>query len=155
MKLLERKIMSFVRSIDPSISIIFHDGNMESEAQNKRIFINISEFLYIYDDEPDHIQVMKENGMLIDILLPTYILLHEIGHVKMRQTYKNPKVLDKRYAFNVNRIVQKHKGLERLRLYKKLKLEKDADQYAYDYYIHNYPKVKAFDNYVRKLLATS
>ena len=154
MKLLERKILAFVRSIDPSISVIFHDGNMESEAETKRIYINTSEFLYIYDDEPDHIHIMKENGLIIDILLPTYILLHEIGHVKMRQTYKNPKVLDRRYAFNVNRIVQQHEGLERLRLYKKLKLERDADRYAYDYYLHNYPKVKAFDNHVRHILET-
>jgi hypothetical protein len=153
MKKLERKILAFVRSIDPSISVEFHDGSMESESINKRIFINIDEFLYTYDDEPDHIQVMKENGFVIDIMLPTYILLHEIGHVKMRERYKNPSALEQQYDYQVNKIVSNYQGLDRLRRYKALKLERDADKYAYDYYLHNYDKVKVFDDIIKKLMA--
>jgi hypothetical protein len=152
MKLLERKIIMFVRSIDASIGIVFHDGDMESEAENKRLFINIDEFLYTYDDEPDHIQVMKEKGFIIDIMLPTYILLHEIGHVKMREQYANAKLLDYHYDYEVNKLVKEYQGLERLRKYKSLKLEHDADRYAYNYYIHNYDKVKIFDNIIREML---
>ena len=153
MKKLERKILAFVRSIDPSISVEFHDGSMESESINKRIFVNIDEFLYTYDDEPDHIQVMKENGFVIDIMLPTYILLHEIGHVKMRERYKNPSALEQQYDYQVNKIVSNYQGLDRLRRYKALKLEQDADKYAYDYYLHNYDKVKVFDDIIKKLMA--
>lgn len=152
MKKIERKIKSFVRSIDPSIQVMFHDGAMESEAQNKRIFINVDEFLYVFDDEPDHIQVMKEKGYIIDIMLPTYILLHEIGHVKMFEQYPNRAVLNRQYEIEVDRVVKKYEGIERLRQYKNLKLERDADKFAYNYYLHNYEKVKKFDALMKKYL---
>jgi ABC-type proline/glycine betaine transport system ATPase subunit len=149
---LQREILRLVRAIDREISVVFHDGSMESESVNKRIYINVDEFAFVYDDEPDHIQVMKENGFVIDIMLPTYILLHEIGHVKMYERYQNPRKLDYEYEKNMDYIVKNYQGLERLRLYKALKLERDADMFAYSYYLHNYDKVKAFDNKVKDLL---
>lgn len=149
---LQREIIKLVRSIDTTISVVFHDGVMESESVNKRIYINLDEFGYVYDDEPDHIQVMKENGYVIDIMLPTYILLHEVGHVKMYERYKNKKRLEHIYEKSVKEIVANYQGLERLRRYKALKLERDADRFAYNYYIHNYEHIKSFDNKIRSLL---
>lgn len=149
---LQREILRLIRAIDREISVVFHDGSMESESANKRIYINTDEFNFVYDDEPDHIQVMKENGLIIDIMLPTYILLHEIGHVKMYERYTNARRLDYEYEKNMDYIVKNYQGLERLRLYKALKLERDADMFAYSYYLHNYDKVKAFDNKIKDLL---
>lgn len=149
---LKREIIRLVRKIDPSISVNFHDGNMESESVNNKIFINLDEFLYTYDDEPDHLQVMRENGLVIDIMLPTYILLHEIGHIKMYRTYKSKKRLELAYERNMEYIVSNYHGLDRLRRYKALKLERDADKFAYYYYLHNYDMIKSFDKKIKSLL---
>jgi hypothetical protein len=149
---IQREIIRLVRAIDKNIGVVFHEENMESESQNKRIFINVDEFGYVFDDEADHLQVMRENGLLLDIMLPTYILLHEIGHVKMYEHYANPRKLNYEYEKNMDYIVKNYRGLDRLRLYKALKLERDADRYAYDYYLHNYEKVKAFDKKIRSLI---
>jgi hypothetical protein len=42
--------------------------------------------------------------------------------------------------------------LEMARKYKQLQLEKDADEYAYQYFLHNYEKVKDLDAEILKLL---
>lgn len=149
---IQREIIRLVRAIDKNIGVVFHEENMESESLTKRIFINVDEFGYVFDDESDHLQVMRENGLLLDIMLPTYILLHEIGHVKMRERYMNPRKLDYEYEKNMDYIVKNHYGLDRLRLYKALKLERDADRYAYSFYLHNYEKIKAFDKKIRTLI---
>ena len=149
---LKREIIRLVRKVDPTISVNFHNGNMESESVNNKIFINVDEFLYTYDDEPDHLQVMRENGLVIDIMLPTYILLHEIGHIKMYRTYKRKKRLELAYERNMEYIVANYQGLERLRRYKALKLERDADRFAYYYYLHNYDMIKSFDKKIKSLL---
>lgn len=149
---LQREIIKLVRAIDKNIGVVFHDGFMESESINKRIYINLDEFSYVFDDEPQHLQVMKENGFVIDVLLPTYILLHEIGHVKMYERYANPRKMDYEYEKNMDYIVKNYEGLDRLRHYKALKMERDADLFAYNYYLHNYERVKAFDNMVRQMI---
>ena len=95
---------------------------------------------------------MRENGLVIDIMLPTYILLHEIGHIKMYRTYKRKKRLELAYERNMEYIVANYQGLERLRRYKALKLERDADKFAYYYYLHNYDMIKSFDKKIKSLL---
>jgi hypothetical protein len=152
MKKLQRNIIRFVRSVEPSIQVVFHDGPMESDSLNKRIYINTDEFIYTFSDEVDHKAVMKENGLVIDIMLPTYILLHEIGHVVSFKKYNTSHLLEQ-YEKAVDGLVKQFKGLELLRKYKALKLEREADKYAYSYYIHNYAKVKALDTAILELTA--
>jgi hypothetical protein len=152
MKKLERNIIRFVRSVEPSIKVVFHNGAMESDSLNKRLYINKDEFIYTFSDEVDHKAIMKENGLVIDIMLPTYILLHEIGHIVSFKRYNTSRVLDQ-YTKAVDGLVKQFKGLELLRKYKALKLEREADNYAYSYYIHNYAKVKALDTAILELTA--
>ena len=152
MKKLQRSIIRFVRSVEPSIQVVFHDGPMESDTLNKRVYINTDEFIYAFSDEADHKAVMKENGLVIDIMLPTYILLHEIGHVVSFKRYNTSRLLEQ-YAKAVDGLVVQFKGLELLRKYKALKLEREADNYAYNYYIHNYDKVKALDYELQEITA--
>ena len=149
---IKRQIIKLIRKVDPSISVNFHDGNMESESINSKIFVNVDEFLHIYDDEKDQLQVMKENGYIIDIMLPTYILLHEIGHIQRYRTYKNKKRLGMMYEKNMKYIVDNYEGVDRLRRYKALKLERDADKFAYKYYLHNYDMIKSFDDKIKTIL---
>jgi len=152
MKLLKKEIKDFVKEIDPSVFVQFHRGNMESDNLSKTVYININEFVYEPNDESLHLQVMKENGLITDILLPTYILLHEIGHVVSFQKYMAKRALLRQYSNQVINIYENLKGLERMRAYKKLKLEKDADNFAYKFYLHNYEFVKGFDQKVRELI---
>jgi hypothetical protein len=152
MKKLQRNIIRFVRSVEPSIQVVFHDGPMESDSLNKRIYINTDEFIYTFSDEVDHKAVMKENGLVIDIMLPTYILLHEIGHVVSFKKYNTSRLLEQ-YEKAVDGLVKQFNGLELIRKYKALKLEREADNYAYSYYIHNYAKVKALDTAILELTA--
>jgi hypothetical protein len=152
MKKLQRNIIRFVRSVEPSIQVVFHDGPMESDSLNKRIYINTDEFIYTFSDEVDHKAVMKENGLVIDIMLPTYILLHEIGHVVSFKKYHTSRLLEQ-YEKAVDSLVKQFNGLELIRKYKALKLEREADNYAYSYYIHNYDKVKALDTAILELTA--
>jgi hypothetical protein len=152
MKLLERKIIQFVRKIDPSVSVVFHDGEMESDNIARKIYINLDEFLCQFSDEQNHLTAMRENGLIIDILLPTYILLHELGHTITFAKYKAKYGILRQYSKQVDRIADNYEGLEALRLYKQLKLEKDADEFAYKFYLHNYEFVKAFDQKVRELI---
>lgn len=153
MRNLQREIRKFVRQINPNIKIVFGGEVMESDNLNETVFINADEFLYQYDDEKNHLQVMKEKGFIIDIMLPTYTLLHEIGHVVAFKNYLAKRALLSQYQNQVNGIVKNLKGIERLRAYKNLKLEKDADEWAYIYYLHNYKFVKSFDEKVRAYIA--
>jgi len=152
MRLLEKEIKEFTKQVSPETFVNFHKGFMESDVMTRQIFVNTDEFIYEFNDEKLHLQIMKENGLITDILLPTYILLHEIGHVVSFKKYVAKRALLRQYETQMLRIYSNLRGLERMREYKKLKLERDADNFAYSYYLHNYDFVKAFDNKVRELI---
>jgi hypothetical protein len=151
MEKIKREIKRFIKSVDKNVDVVFHDGHMESDSLNSTIYINIDEYLYEHDDEQDHLNVLKQNNMLIDVLLPTFIILHEVGHVVSSRKYKTKRMFDQ-YEKQVDSLVKQYKGLELLKKYKSLKVEKDADEYAYNYYLHNYEKVKAFDNKIKSII---
>jgi hypothetical protein len=151
MRKIENMIRKFVSQVEPNVRVIFHDGDMESDSLNAVIYINVDEFLYTFSDEKNHLQIMRENGLLTDILVPTFIVLHEIGHVATARNYKTKRVFDQ-YEKQVDGLVKRYKGLELLRKYKGLKVEREADKFAYNYYLHNYNFVKDFDNQIRALL---
>jgi hypothetical protein len=152
MRKLKKEIKEFIKKVSPETFVNFHKGNMESDVMTREIFVNIDEFLYEFEDEKSHLQIMKENGLITDILLPTYILLHEIGHVVSFKKYVAKRALLRQYNTQVVNIYNTLKGLKRMREYKKLKLERDADNFAYNYYLHNYNFVKEFDNKIRELI---
>lgn len=152
MRKLEHLIRKFIKEIDPTIRVIFHDDEMESMPIQRFVFVNLDEFLYIYDDEKIHKQVLKEKGMLLDIELPIFILLHEVGHIKSIENYKTKRALLKQYENQVRLICPKILTIDDLRKYKNTKLEKMADEYAYNFYLHNYSKIKTFERNVLDLL---
>lgn len=152
MRILKDLIRKFIKEIDPTIRTVFHDDKMESTPIQRIVFINIDEFLYVYDDEKLHKQVLKEKGMLLDIELPIFILLHEIGHIKSIENYKTKRALLRQYENQVRLTCPKILTVDDLRKYKNIKLEKMADDYAYNFYLHNYNFVKEFDKQILDLL---
>lgn len=152
MRKLKDLIGKFIKEIDPTIRTVFHDGKMESAPIQRIVFINIDEFLYVYDDEKLHKQVLKEKGMLLDIELPIFILLHEIGHIKSIENYKTKRALLRQYENQVRFTCPKISTIDDLRKYKNIKLEKMADDYAYNFYLHNYNFVKELNKQILDLL---
>jgi hypothetical protein len=152
MRKLEILIRKFIYQIDKNIRVVFHDDEMESASLEKTVFMNVDEFIYKFDNEDLHIRIMKEKGMLIDILLPTFILLHEIGHCKTINRYVSPLGKLRQFETKRDNLIKNLNGYELLKTYKYLDLEKDADEYAYNFYLHNYTFVKKFDKEIRAML---
>lgn len=152
MRKIERQIRKFIHEIDPTIRVVFHEDEMECDPIRKIVYINKDEFLYVYDDEKIHKEVLREKGMIIDIIIPTFILLHEIGHIKSIENYKTKKGLMRQYDKQISKYHIELLSLEDLRKYKQLRLEKLADEYAYNYYLHHYEYVKQFNKNILSLL---
>lgn len=152
MRKIELEIRRFVYKVNPKIRVVFHDNSMESDSLNGTIFLNIDEFLYLFDDEKAIKQVLKENGMIFDVMLPTFMVLHEIGHVQTIKKYRSPIRQLMLYSKGCDKLVEIGNPYEKLKKYYQLKLEKDANNYAYNFYLHNYNFVKQFDEKIRAML---
>lgn len=152
MRKLELEIRRFIYKINPKIKVVFHDEKPESNSLAQTIFLNIDEFIYKYDDEDAYKKIYKEKGFLFDILQPTFTLLHEIGHVEMIKTYKNPFEELRLYEIGCNNVLAIKNPYKRLKKYNELKLENDANSFAYSFFLHNYDFVKSFDEKVRAML---
>lgn len=149
-KALKRKIVKFVKSIDKEICVVFHDDGMESMPLQKIIFVDLEDFIFIHSDEEIHRKVLKQKGYIIDIMIPTYYILHEIGHIETLKQQVAKFGLIRQYM----RCSSKVKGLteENLKRYKQNRLEQLADNYAYNYYLHNYKKVQDFNQKILNLV---
>lgn len=149
-KHLLRLLNRFARSIDADIKVVEGYIN-ESDIISKEVFVDLHNLQA--EDNDVHLQVMRELGYLIDINLYTYSFLHEIGHIMSASKYEQIIPFLRSYIKRVERLeVSDLEPLEIARKYKELQLEKDADEYAYQYFLHNYEKVKELDSEIIKLL---
>lgn len=149
-KHLLRLLNRFARSIDADIKVVEGYIN-ESDIISKEVFVDLHNLQA--EDNDVHLQVMRELGYLIDINLYTYSFLHEIGHIMSASKYEQIIPFLRSYIKRVERLeVSDLEPLEMARKYKELQLEKDADEYAYQYFLHNYEKVKELDSEIIKLL---
>lgn len=106
----------------------------ESDSVNAVIYLNIDEFIYTDDSERLHLMLLEEKGIKLDIMLPLYMFLHELGHILYAKT--EPKI-DKylnEYVKKVNKLSKMYDKVEQMRRYKKLKLEMEADRIALELY---------------------
>ena len=149
-KHLLRLLNRFARGIDAEIKVL--EGYVtESDIMNKEIFVDLQNLHS--EDDAVHLQAMRELGYLIDINLYTYSFLHEIGHLMSASKYSQFVPFLRSYAKKVEKLEDSElEPLEMARKYKQLQLEKDADEYAYQYFLHNYEKVKDLDAEILKLL---
>ena len=139
-------IEKFVHSFDSDIKVEWHDGPIESSILDKTIYLNIDEFLYEYSDEALHKQVLKEQGYILDIELPTFKILHEMGHIMSAHKVSYEDLL--LYEAMVKAIATLKEPI-RMQTYHSLRLERDANRVGYSLYMHHYPRVKAL-NYLIK-----
>jgi len=151
MRKLERLIRNFIYKINPQIKVVFSDFT-ESQSLEKIVFFDINDFIFESNDEFCHYISLRKKGMILDILLCTFMILHEIGHIQTISKYKNPIAILTQYQKRVDNLLFIQSDFAQLQEYKKLQLEKDADNFAYNFYLHNYNLVKDFDNKVRELL---
>lgn len=145
-------IEKFAHTIDPEIEVYDHE-EFASDILSKAIFINTDEF---FEDTPlmeIHKKLLKELGYKIDISIPVHAILHEIGHIVMAERYHNPALELLFYNMAVDRIAQKEiEVIDKIREYKGLALEVDADEFAYDFYTRYPKKVKALQKEILDLI---
>ena len=144
-------LKDFARSIDNSIEVV--DGFLfESDMVTREVFVDLDN-LHSEDDDV-HLQAMRELGYLLDINLYTYSFLHEIGHIMSSVKYSQIVPMLRQYRKQVDKLEDwDAEDIEVARAYKRLRLERDADEYAYQYYLHNYESVKELDQAIQKLLS--
>jgi len=140
----------FAHSINDNIEVV--EGMLfESDMIQRTVFVDLDN-LHAEDDEV-HLQVMREMGYLIDINLYTYSFLHEIGHIMTSNKYSQIVPILRSYIKRVEKLEDLDaEPVEIARVYKRLQLERDADEFAYQYYLHNYEAVKQLDKEILKLL---
>lgn len=112
------------------------------------MFENIIYYSVAYVDKIKDLlkEAYKRKHHKIDVSMRTYGFLHELGHLLSKVEIKNlEKEMD---AYNFDTFMLEMKDLEQLDLmmeYKKLKLEKLADKYAYRFYKQYEPLIKKLD----------
>jgi hypothetical protein len=149
-KQIRKLIKEFMNRIDNTIKIKKGKEFFELLETNE-INVVYKEFIKPKKDDEYHIQVLKEKGYDLDIGINVFYLLHELGHIK---TYKNygtkRKAILNDYYKKIDEL-NENDFVKRLRLYKNIKMEKDADLFAYLFYKNYYKVVKDFDNKIKEL----
>ena len=155
----ERKLLKCLyrlgAKIDPKIKFVV-DEYEETSARTflKTVYINPFDVFNIMEDEDILLQVTKEKGFHFDdILMPTFLILHEIGHIIEVGQFINYRAIQKQYFRQVDNLLKiDYDKLTQMRIYKGFKVEHLADKIAYDLYVKYYCHVKQFDKEVREIL---
>jgi Zn-dependent peptidase ImmA (M78 family) len=149
-KQIRKLVKDFIKQIDSEIKIK-KGKEFYAQLETNEIFIVYNEMIKPNKDDKYHIQVLSELGYNIDIGTNTFYLLHELGHLKTYKQYgKNKQKILSDYI-NQSHSIREKDFLKSLRLYKNIKMEKDADLFAYKYYKNNYNFVKDFDRKLKEL----
>ena len=143
-------VEGFIRGIDPTVKVIWHDGAMESSILDNTLYLNVEDFLYESANEDVLVSVLKELGYIFDISVPTFMVLHELGHLLSRSAIKGDVVEHLAlYELSVKHIA-KLKEPYRMQAYYRLYLERLANEKANEIYMHAYPRVKALDYLIKE-----
>ena len=141
-----RNISKFIRTFNPKARLLIQEDEFCFEPETQTIVIDLNEIFFVPIDEAIDKRVLKENGFLFDISIPTFYILHEIAHSLL-----NHKDLED-YILKSSALSLIEDTYEKTKLYKNIKEEKEADQLAYNLYLHNYNFVKEFDKQILDLL---
>lgn len=151
---LKKIIKKFVKQINPQIKTRFHNYQPESSIKERKIFINLNDFLYT-ETETDLIliEVLKNKNKYHDnILFPIFVLLHEVGHIEASKKYRDIDCELEKYIFQCSLINIIECEKMKLTFYKNLPLEVDADTYAFNFITNNLDMVERFQNKIYNLI---
>ena len=143
-------LVKYAAKIDSEIQV-FEDTDFASICTKKIVFVNLEEFFIESEEIAIHKKIDKENGLFIDISYGLFAFLHEIGHIKTINKYKDPIKALENYSREVSEILHEEiSTYDMLKVYKTLTLERDADKYAIKHLERNYKELKELD---KKILA--
>jgi hypothetical protein len=148
-----RKLLKeFIKEIDINMTIK-KDKEFYASILEKQLGIAYNHFINPPNSENRlHRKVLREMGIDFDITTTLYYLLHEIGHIQSAKRYGQDIYNRIENYLNENeKLTQIENDLEQLRLYKKITLERDADDYAYKFYLNNKKRLKKLDRELREI----
>ena len=148
-----RKLLKdFIKEIDINMTIK-KDKEFYASILERQVGIAYNHFIKPPISENRlHKKVLREMGIDFDITTTLYYLLHEIGHIQSAKKYGQDIYNRIENYLNENeKLIEIENELEKLRLYKRITLELDADNYAYNYYLNNKKRLKKLDKELRKI----
>jgi hypothetical protein len=143
---LYKKINTFIRSFNPTVRLKIENDEFAYDLKTNSVIIDLDEIIFIPHDEALDKKVLKENGFIFDISMPTFFLLHEVAHSLLNQNDFEMYKMQKGAISLIECDYTRHK------LYREIDDEKQADRLAYDLYLHNYDFVKSFDRTILEII---
>lgn len=127
--------------------------DMASDMLKGVVYVNKKQ-LYHMDEDFKHIKKLyAKKGWHIKVSVNTFTILHELGHVLSAKTLKNveKELMAYQQQVNILSMANLPRSLE-VERYRKLKLERMADNFAYVIYLLHEKEVIAFDKKLKKVL---
>jgi hypothetical protein len=133
----KKVIKDFVKYINPNIKVKFNGkGENASDMKNQVVYLDIKDML----NNPYHSLGMQYH-FKNEVGLVAFTVLHEVGHVQTAHQVNMEKEL-KTYSNAVEKIVNSDLTYKNIaKSYSKLKLERLANAWAYDFAVNEYHKV--------------
>jgi hypothetical protein len=152
---IRKELKEFIKTIDPNMTLK-SDKEFYASILERKVGVNYDHFINPpLSENRLHRKVLRENGIDFDISTTLYYLLHEIGHIESSKKY-GQDIYNRieNYINENNKLVEMESELEKLRLYKKITLELEADNYAYNYYLNNKKQLRLLQQKLRKIIKT-
>jgi hypothetical protein len=123
----------------PQIKVRYHKGEMCADMEKGIIYIDGVWLSFKSDDESEFLmysyQHYRKLKYDIKISMRVFAIFHEIGHILSMKQYKNYGVAHYHYTIGIDKIlVRKMPTDTTFYHYRKLKMERLADQYGYEFY---------------------
>jgi hypothetical protein len=155
MKQETKMIKEFLKEIGvQNIKVRSVKNETQCDMENKIIYFNMGDF---QDDEFNKIVKTYYNkiGHKIKISMATYAIFHELGHILSLVEIKNFDKTFNAYISAQNRLPKLASSKVRFYKYRKLKLEKLADKYAYITYKKFESKAIEFDKKLNAMVKSA
>lgn len=121
----------YAAKIIPDIHVYDAD-RFEAAPLEKVVYACADEYLFNYDDREVMETLTRENYPTNPLSTQTYAFFHELGHILAAEKYEDPMAVfnehDRELLFLT--LTGPEDMLEKNRIYKQLKVEKDADYEA-------------------------
>lgn len=148
----KRLIRNFVKSINSNIKVTFNrKGIVASDILNNRIYLDINECLTNeYQELQNHVN--RQHFFKREVGLLPFIVLHEIGHIQTAKSLDNVTDELLSYRINVRKLQESDMRVKSInKSYSKLKLERLANIWAFEYAKSYNSQVIELKNNLQKL----